>query len=114
LSLERVLQLFRSIGFSRVEAEVFVYLAKAGPTKPKDLMSGLGMTRQQLYSALKTLKKKRIVDIRLESHTLFSTLTFEELLNRYMKISLKQAETIKETKEELLDSWQNMSTQNNA
>jgi sugar-specific transcriptional regulator TrmB len=113
LSLERVLQLFRSIGFSRVEAEVYVYLAKTGPTKPKDLMIGLGMTRQQLYPALKTLKKKRLVDSRPESHALFSTSTFEKLLNHYMKTSLEQAETIKETRAELLDSWQNISKQNN-
>ena len=114
MSLERVLKLFKSLGFSKVEAEVYVYLAKAGPTKPKDLMIGLGMTRQQLYPALEKLKKKKIVDIRPESHALFSTLTFEELLNHYVKMSLKQAEAIKETKEVLLDCWQNMSKQSNA
>jgi sugar-specific transcriptional regulator TrmB len=114
LSLERVLQLLKSFGFSRVEAEVYVYLAKIGPTKAKDLTIGLRMTKQQLYPALKELKKKRIVASRPERASLFSALTFEELLNRYIKTNLEQAENIKETEEELLANWRAMDKQNSA
>ena len=114
MSLERILQLLKSLGFSRVEAEVYVYLAKTGPTKAKDLKIGLRMTKQQLYPALLGLKKKRIVTSRPERTALFSALTFEELLNRYVKTNLDQAEIIKETKEELLANWKNMDIQNSA
>jgi sugar-specific transcriptional regulator TrmB len=108
-----MLQLLKSLGFSRVEAEVYVYLTKTGPTKAKDLTIGLRITKQQLYPALKGLKKRRIVSSRPERHALFSALAFEELLNRYVKTNLEQAETIKETKEELLTNWRNMAKQNN-
>jgi sugar-specific transcriptional regulator TrmB len=113
LSLERVLKLLESFGFSRVEARVYVYLAKAGLSKAKDLMIGLRVTKQQLYPVLKGLKKKRIVASRPERPALFSAIAFEELLNRYMKMNLEQAGILKETKEELLASWQNIYKQNN-
>jgi sugar-specific transcriptional regulator TrmB len=113
LSLERMLQLLKNLGFSRVEAEVYVYLTKTGPTKAKDLTIGLRITKQQLYPALKGLKKRRIVSSRPERHALFSALAFEELLNRYVKTNLEQADTIKKTKEELLTNWRNMAKQNN-
>jgi sugar-specific transcriptional regulator TrmB len=111
LSLDRVLQLLRNFGFSSVEAEVYIFLAKTGPTKAKDLTIGLRMTKQQLYPTLKELKKKRVVSSKPEQHTFFCALTFEELLNRFVKTNLEQAETIKKTKEQLLDNWRNISKQ---
>ena len=112
MSLDRVLQLLKNWGFSSVEAEVYVYLVKAGPSKAKDLTVGLRMPKQQLYPALKGLKKKRIVTSRPDRTALFSALTLEELLNRYVKTNLEQARIIKETKEEMLDYWRNMIKQN--
>jgi DNA-binding PadR family transcriptional regulator len=72
------------------------------------------MTKQQLYPALKDLKKKRVVDSRPERDTLLWAIAFEELLNRYVKTNLDQAEILQETKEELLTNWRNMDKQNNA
>jgi sugar-specific transcriptional regulator TrmB len=114
LSLERMLHLLKGFGFSRVEAEVYVYLAKKGPTKARDLTIELRMTKQQLHPALKDLKKKRVVDSRPERDTLLWVVAFEELLNRYVKTNLNQAEILQETKEELLANWRNMDKQNNA
>jgi sugar-specific transcriptional regulator TrmB len=108
-----VLQLLKSFGFSRVEAEVYIYLAKKGPSKGKDLTIGLKMTKQQLYPALRELKKKKIVTSRHERTALFSALTLEELLNRHVRTNLEQAGIIKETKEEMLDYWRNMIKKNN-
>ena len=109
-----MLHLLKGFGFSRVEAEVYVYLAKKGPTKAKDLKIELRMTKQQLYPALKDLKKKRVVASRPERDTLFCAVAFEELLNRYVKTNLEQAEILQETKEELLDNWRNMDKQYNS
>ena len=108
-----MIQLLKSLGFSRVEAEVYVYLVKAGPSKAKDLTVGLRMPKQQLYPALRVLKKKRIVTSKPDRTALFSALTLEELLNRYVKANLEQARILKETKEEMLDYWRNMIKQNN-
>ena len=113
LSLERVLRLLEASGFSRVTAEVYVHLAKMGPKNGRDLTSGLKMTKQQLYPILKSLQKKGIVTISPKRPALFSALAFEELLNLYVKLNVDQAKIIKETMEELLASWRDITKKNN-
>lgn len=112
MSLERVLRALESFGIKRCDAEVYVYLAKIGPSKAKDLSSGLRMAKQQLYPALKSLKKRGIVASSSDRPAMFSALAFEELLNLYMKLNTEKVEVIKETKEELVASWRKMTEQN--
>ena len=114
MSLERVLKMLEEFGLSKVESEVYIYLAKVGPCKARELGSGLRMTKQQLYPALKSLKEKGIVSSEAKRVALFSALAFEELINNYVNINLEQAKTIEETKRELLATWKNMSRSNNA
>ena len=87
MSLERVLKTLESFGLSRVESEVYVYLAKAGPSKAMDLTISLRMPKQKLYPILKKLKEKEIVITKPERNNLYSALAFTELLNRYVKIN---------------------------
>ncbi len=112
MSLERVLKTLEGFGLSRVEAEVYVYLAKAGPSKINQLANSLKITREELFSALRSLKKKGIVEVSFKHDALFSALTFEELVNRYVKLHVKQAQILKENKQQLIDSWRKMIEKN--
>lgn len=114
MSLERVLKTLECLGLSRVESEVYVYLAKSGPTKAKDLSSQLRISKQQLFAALSSLRKKRIVTKKSESEKLFSALAFEQLLDLILKINTEKVKTIKETKEELIENWIHITKQNNS
>jgi len=114
LSLERVLKILEEFGFSQLDAKVYVYLAKTSPQKGMDLATGLNMTRRELYPVLKSLQEKGVVTTSFEHPGLFSALAFEELLNLYVKVNVEQAQIIKETKEELLESWQKTTTKKNA
>jgi sugar-specific transcriptional regulator TrmB len=109
-----VLKALEGFGLSRVESEVYVYLAKIGPSTAKALSSGLGITKQQLYTTLSSLKKKGIISKKSERTVLFSALTFEEFLNHFMKLDSEKVKTIKEKKEELVNSWRNIAKQNNS
>jgi HTH-type transcriptional regulator, sugar sensing transcriptional regulator len=113
LSLERILKILESFGFSKVDAEVYVYLAKKGLTEGRELAIGLRMTKQQLYQVLKHLKEKRVVTSSSDHPTLFSALDFEELLKLYIKLSKQKARSIEEAKKEILESWKNMKEQDN-
>ena len=113
MSLERVLRTLEGFGLTRRDAEVYVYLAKAGPRKGRDLTTGLKMTKQQLYPILKGLQKKGVVTSSSKRPALFSALAFEELLNLIVKLNLEQAQIIKETKDELLANWRNAAKKNN-
>ncbi len=100
-------------GFSRADAIVYVYLAKAGPQSSRDLMRGLGMPKEQLYSQLKRLRQKGVITRSSKHPAFFSALAFEELLNQFIRANVEQAKALKETKEELLASWQNGIKSNN-
>ena len=113
MSLERVLRTLEGFGLTRVDAEVYVYLAKTGPKKGRDLTSGLKMTKQQLYPILKGLQKKGVVTSSSELPALFSALAFEELLNLFVRLNIEQAQIIKETRDELLANWRNVTKKNN-
>jgi sugar-specific transcriptional regulator TrmB len=111
LSLKRVLKTLERLGLSKAESKVYVYLAKVGPSKAKDLSRELRMTKQQLYPALNSLKKKGIVTSRTERTPVFAALAFEELLNLFMKLGAEQQKTIEEIKKEPVDSWLDMTKQ---
>jgi sugar-specific transcriptional regulator TrmB len=108
MSWERVLKILESFGLSRTESEVYVYLAKTGPSKVIDLTISLRISKQKVYSILRKLKAKEIVTVRPERNTVYSALTFNELLNRYIKKNNDQAEFIRETTIELINNWQKM------
>jgi sugar-specific transcriptional regulator TrmB len=108
LSLERVLQLIKRLGFSRVEAEVYVHLAKAGPKSSKDIAEGLNFNPQQLHLVLKSLQDKGAVKTSRRRTILFSALAFEELLASFVETNINQAQVIQKTKQDLLASWQEM------
>ncbi len=114
MSLERVLRTLEGLGLSHLESEVYVYLAKAGPSQIKDLGNGLRMTKQQLFQVLRSLKEKGIVTIRPEPAKMFSAIAFEELLNFYLKLNAEKAKAIEETKQELIESWLEITKQNNS
>jgi sugar-specific transcriptional regulator TrmB len=104
LSLKRVLKTLENFGLSEAESKVYIYLAKIGPSRARDLSHELGMTKQQLYPALSSLKKKGIVSSRPEHATVFAAIAFEELLNLFMKLGAEQQKTIEETKKEIANS----------
>jgi len=111
MSLERVLKTLESLGLSRVESEVYIYLAKAGPSKAEQLAAGLRMTNRQVYPVLNDLKKKKIVLSKPKHTRTFSAIAFEELLNLFVRLGTEKTKIIRETKQELTDSWQEMTSQ---
>lgn len=113
MSLERVITALECLGLSRLESEVYVYLAKAGPIKARDLEFGLRLSKQELYPVLKSLKQKGIVKSKQEHVELFYALAFEEVLNQFINLGTEQTKVIRETKKELINSWKKMTRKNN-
>jgi sugar-specific transcriptional regulator TrmB len=102
VSLDRILKILEGFGVSKADAEVYIYLAKRAPTRSADLAVAFGKTQQQICPVLSRLDKKGIVKQTKSRQILFSALTFEELLERYVRFNIEQAKSIEETKEQLL------------
>jgi sugar-specific transcriptional regulator TrmB len=106
-----VLETLECFGLSRMDAEVYVYLAKKGPKKGRELANALQVTKQQLYPSLKNLKNKGVVTASLERPALFSAVAFEKVVELLIAIKVEQAKAVKETKKELMDSWRSINWQ---
>jgi sugar-specific transcriptional regulator TrmB len=102
MSLERVITALSGLGLSRIDAEVYVYLAKKGPNKVVALARATNINKQKIYSSLKTLQTKGLVS---KDRTTFSALPFEEALDLLIKIEKEQAQAMHESKEKLLATW---------
>ena len=102
MSLERVIKALIGLGLTRLDAEVYVYLAKKGPQKVMDLVKALNFSRKKIYDSLKNLKTKGLVT---KDRTMFSALSLEEALDLLIERKKKLANHIQESKKELLATW---------
>ncbi len=96
-----MLKILEGFGVSKADAEVYVHLAKRGPTRSVDLALDFRKTQPQIYSILRRLNKKGVVTHSKSRQVLFSALAFEELLERYVRLNMEQAKIIEDTKEQL-------------
>jgi sugar-specific transcriptional regulator TrmB len=108
LSLDRVLKSLVSLGISKSDAEVYIYLAKEGPKKASELAKALEISRQKLYLNLKKLIEKQIVTTSDNKPSIFSAIAFEEAIDLLIQIKKEQSAAILETKEELISNWKSV------
>ena len=99
MSLELILKALIRLGLSRLEAEVYVYIAKMGSQKAKDLDGALNYSKNQIYKSLRMLTEKALVT---KEGIKFSAIPFEEALDLLIEREKKQANHIKESKKRLL------------
>ena len=112
MSQEKVYRTLASFGLTRTDAKVYIYLAKKGPRKGKDLCNSLNMQKQQLYPCLKNLQSRGVVTATCKRPVLFSALPFEEVLELVTKANIEEAEHLMQNKEELLSAWRVMEPKN--
>jgi sugar-specific transcriptional regulator TrmB len=105
LSLERIMKILENFGFSKADAEVYIYLAKKGPRREIELSKALKLTDKKLDLVLKNLQTKGLVTATVEQSELFLALPFEIVLDQLVKSHIKRASVITENKKELLARW---------
>jgi len=78
MNRERVLKTLVSLGLSQVEAEVYFFLAQAGPVKGRDIAETLKLYKQQVYRNLKSLHAKGMVNTTFDRPARFSAVSLEK------------------------------------
>jgi sugar-specific transcriptional regulator TrmB len=109
MSQEKVLKTLESLGLPKPDAQVYIFLGKRGPQKGKDIAKALKMPKQHLYLVLKNLQSKGIVNATLERPAKFSALSFEKVLDLFVKAKMEEAQRIECGKNEILSDWQSIS-----
>jgi len=113
LSQDQVIDTLMSFGLTRMDARVYILIAKKGPQKAIEVGKILKTSKPQLYRSLKILESKGLLSATLEHPAKFSALPFEKALDLLakakMKKALEEAQHIQETKQDILDNWQRIS-----
>ena len=102
MSLERLIKALIGLGLTRIDAEVYVILAKKGQQTVVDLAKAMNFGTHKISTSLTTLITKGLVNT---NHKIFSALPFEEALELLIELEKKQAQTLYQNKDELLASW---------
>jgi sugar-specific transcriptional regulator TrmB len=112
LSFELLIEALVGFGFEPTDAQVYIFLAKKGPQRGKDLVNSLKITKQQLYPSLKNLQERGIVDSTHERPAIFSAVSIEKVLDALIKTRIHETERLIQNKEELISSWRSMTPNN--
>jgi sugar-specific transcriptional regulator TrmB len=112
LSLERVLDTLTSFGLKRIDAQVYVFLAKKGPHKGRDLSNALELPKQRLYPCLNCLKHKKLINSTPNRPATFSAVPLEEALDLLAKAKLEEAQRTQQNTDKALFDWQSMLRKN--
>jgi sugar-specific transcriptional regulator TrmB len=110
LSFELLIETLVGFGFKPTDAQVYLFLAKKGPKRGKDLVNSLKLTKQQLYPSLKKLKEKGIVNSSYERPAIFSAVAIERALDMLIKKKIEETQNMIRNKEELISSWRSMTS----
>jgi HTH-type transcriptional regulator, sugar sensing transcriptional regulator len=100
--------MLQDFGFDKIDAQVYVYLAKKGIQKASDMCKALKLEKQQLYPSLKRLQGKGIVTSTFEHPARFSALPFEKVLNLFINEKMEETKRLQQNKEAILSNWQNL------
>jgi sugar-specific transcriptional regulator TrmB len=103
MSLERVIEALVRLGLSRLDAEVYVYLANNRPQKAVTLAEALNINKSTIYASLRKLQTKQLVTKNL---TTFTALPFEDALDLLIKKENEQTQALHKSKEELATAWE--------
>jgi len=105
LSKEWMVKMLESLGLKHLDAEVYVYLAQNDPQKARDIAEALEAYKRQLYRSLKSLQRKGMVSASQERPARFSAVSFDKVLDQFIKANREEAQRIEENKEKILAHW---------
>jgi sugar-specific transcriptional regulator TrmB len=108
LSQEKALKTLESLGFTQLDAKVYVFLAKKGPQKAGDVAKCLKIPKQSIYFIIRNLQSDGIVTSTVERPARFSAVPFERVLDLFVNAKMEEAKQIQRNKEEILLDWQSI------
>ena len=95
-----------NLGFTEIDADVYLHLSQEGPREFEEIAKALKLYRKKLFRILKKLQSKGIIEASEEKPDSFSALPFERVLALFIKANLDEAKRLMKNKEELLSAWQ--------
>ncbi|MGZ4851156.1 MAG: helix-turn-helix domain-containing protein, partial [Candidatus Bathyarchaeia archaeon] len=106
---ETIEKVLKNFGLTDTEAEVYIFLAKHGVLKSREIARQMKKDRAQSLRILKSLQSKGLVEGTLEVPMRYAAVSFEEVIDSRIKAKRDEAALIESTKTELLSYWKKIS-----
>ena len=108
MSLNRITKLLNALGFSNIDAEIYIYIAKLGPLSDEEIANRLKLKLERIVPILEELVKKGVIIPTIKNKKVYSSLSFEELLDEFVKFEISKAEEIRKNNQKLISTWKNL------
>lgn len=105
MGTEVILKVLSDCGLTETESKVYLFLAKSGVQKVRDVSVNMKMHKAQVYRILTDLEARGMVEKTFESPMRFTALPFEELLNLCIEIKRNEANALENEKDRLVTVW---------
>jgi sugar-specific transcriptional regulator TrmB len=96
---------FLQFDLSRNEIRVYLYLARSGVQKAREISDILSLHRTETYRILRDLEKRGLVSCILEKPLKFTAAPFEEAYDVLVKTKKLNVELLERKKKDLVDLW---------
>ena len=108
MSQEKIKEVLTSLGLTKTDVKVYIYLAKRGPKRASETAKTLKMSKQQLYPLIKNLQGMGVVTSTLERPARFCAVSFGKLIDLFTRAKIEEAKRIQQNKNELIKDWQSI------
>ena len=104
-SLNAIEKSLMKFGLSRNESKIYLFLAKAGAKKAKEISDALSLYRAETYRALKNLEKNGLILSVFGRPLKFKAVPLEKAIDFLIKVKELQIERLKQEKERMIEIW---------
>jgi len=104
--LSTVEELLMKFGLSRNEAKIYLFLARTGEKKAKEISDALSLYRTEVYRALRNLEKNGLILSIFGRPLKFKAIPLEKAVDILIKMKILQVEKLKQEKKRIIENWQ--------
>ena len=102
---------FLQFDLSRNEIRVYLYLARSGVQKAREISDTLSLHRTETYRILRDLEKRGLISCILEKPLKFTAVPFENAYDVLIKTKKLNVELLERKKKDLVDLWSSIPQQ---
>ncbi len=109
MALDRLSEKLIDFGFTKEEAEVYVFLSSMGPSPARVVSRRFDVNRMRAYRTLKSLEEKGLVERIIGRPMRFVANPLQEALNKYIDGFRERLTELETREEEIIDDWTRIS-----
>jgi len=103
--LSTVEEILMKFGLSRNESKIYLFLARTGEKKAKEISDALSLYRTETYRALRNLEKNGLILSIFGRPLKFKAIPLEKAVDILIKMKTLQIEKLKQEKKRIIENW---------